>query len=57
MERMMILSDPQTSGGLLIACAPEAEEVVCRILLDHGHIGHRIGFTTDHNNMSMISIL
>ncbi len=25
MERMMLLSDPQTSGGLLIACAPSAE--------------------------------
>ncbi|MFN3876066.1 MAG: selenide, water dikinase SelD, partial [Flavobacteriales bacterium] len=24
LERMMLLSDPQTSGGLLVACAPDA---------------------------------
>lgn len=28
MERMLLLSDPQTSGGLLIACAPEGRSAV-----------------------------
>lgn len=35
MGRMMLLSDPQTSGGLLIACAPTAvQEVIATCALD-----------------------
>lgn len=32
MERMMVLSDPQTSGGLLLAVAPQAEAEVIGLL-------------------------
>jgi selenide,water dikinase len=31
-----LLTDPQTSGGLLVACAPEAVQDVMRIFSDHG---------------------
>ena len=31
-----LLTDPQTSGGLLVACAPEAEQDVLRIFRDQG---------------------
>lgn len=36
MERMLLLSDPQTSGGLLIACAPEGAADLERTLRDAG---------------------
>ena len=36
MERMMLLSDPQTSGGLLIAVAPDAIEEVKEIVRSNG---------------------
>ena len=32
-----LLTDPQTSGGLLVACAPEAEAEVLDIFRAHGH--------------------
>ena len=31
-----LLSDPQTSGGLLVSCAPEAVDAVLAIFRDHG---------------------
>ena len=31
-----LLTDPQTSGGLLVACAPEAEKAVLAEFLQHG---------------------
>jgi len=31
-----LLTDPQTSGGLLISCAPEAEQEVLKILKTAG---------------------
>jgi selenide, water dikinase len=31
-----LLSDPQTSGGLLVACAPEAVDAVLAIFARHG---------------------
>jgi selenide,water dikinase len=31
-----ILTDPQTSGGLLVACAPEAASGVLEIFNTHG---------------------
>jgi selenide,water dikinase len=31
-----LLSDPQTSGGLLVACAPEAADQVLAIFAAHG---------------------
>lgn len=32
-----LLCDPQTSGGLLIACAPEAAEAALAVFARHGH--------------------
>ncbi|MFT3885814.1 MAG: selenide, water dikinase SelD [Flavobacteriales bacterium] len=43
MDRMLLLSDPQTSGGLLVACAPEAEEHISSILHAAGDLAQRIG--------------
>lgn len=34
--------DPQTSGGLLVSCAPEAVEQVLACFADHGHAGAAI---------------
>ncbi|WP_332744729.1 selenide, water dikinase SelD [Hydrogenophaga sp.] len=34
-----LLSDPQTSGGLLVACAPEAVQAVLAIFEKHGFAG------------------
>ena len=34
-----ILCDPQTSGGLLVSCAPEAAERVLGVFASHGHAG------------------
>lgn len=36
MERMMTLSDPQTSGGLLVAVSPDAQEQVISLVNAHG---------------------
>lgn len=57
MERMMVLSDPQTSGGLLIACAVGAEALVSSILLEHGRTGAIIGRMTDRDNSTMITLI
>ena len=35
------MSDPQTSGGLLVACAPEAAEAVLACFQRHGFEGAR----------------
>lgn len=43
MERMMLLSDPQTSGGLLIAAAPDAVPDVMAACARHGQTAHVIG--------------
>jgi selenide,water dikinase len=34
-----LLCDPQTSGGLLVSCAPEAVESVLAVFAEHGHAG------------------
>lgn len=34
-----ILCDPQTSGGLLVSCAPDAAERVLEVFAQHGHAG------------------
>ncbi|MBH2010088.1 MAG: selenide, water dikinase SelD, partial [Xanthomonadaceae bacterium] len=39
-----LLSDPQTSGGLLVACAPEAADAVLACFKSHGfHAACQIG--------------
>jgi selenide,water dikinase len=35
-EERDLLTDPQTSGGLLVACAPEAERTVLEIFQEEG---------------------
>lgn len=37
-----LLTDPQTSGGLLVACAPERADALVRLILDAGYPGARI---------------
>ena len=37
-----ILTDPQTSGGLLVACAPESVDAVLRIFRDEGFAQARV---------------
>lgn len=43
MDVMLLLSDPQTSGGLLIACDPAHQEHVRELLVRHTGEAHRIG--------------
>ena len=38
-EDQALLSDPQTSGGLLVSCAPEALEEVMAVFARHGFAG------------------
>jgi len=42
-EYQDLLFDPQTSGGLLVAIAPEAADAALAALVRHGVSGHRIG--------------
>lgn len=35
-EAKALLSDPQTSGGLLVSCAPQALDAVMRVFAQHG---------------------
>ena len=42
-EHQDLLFDPQTSGGLLVAIAPEAADAALAALGRHGVSGHRIG--------------
>ena len=44
MQRMMVLSDPQTSGGLLCAVSPDALHDVMKLLEDRGIPCSRIGY-------------
>lgn len=37
--RRTLLTDPQTSGGLLVSCAPDAVDDVLSIFMAHGHDG------------------
>ena len=37
-----LLCDPQTSGGLLVACAPERAPDILKLALDTGHAAARI---------------
>jgi selenide, water dikinase len=37
-----LLTDPQTSGGLLISCAPEYAEAIVRSIVDAGYVDARI---------------
>jgi selenide,water dikinase len=37
-----LLCDPQTSGGLLVSCAPDVAEDVLALFARHGHDGAAI---------------
>jgi selenide,water dikinase len=57
LQRMMLLSDPQTSGGLLIAVAPSALAEVQKTLHATGRALKAIGKMTNNvNGSTMISI-
>ncbi len=43
-EAQALLSDPQTSGGLLVSCSPESVDAVLAVFKQHGfHAASRIG--------------
>jgi selenide, water dikinase len=42
-EHQDLLFDPQTSGGLLVAIAPEAADIALGALRHHGVFAHRVG--------------
>ena len=42
-EHQDLLFDPQTSGGLLVAIAPEAADIALAALRRHGVVAHRVG--------------
>ena len=43
-----LLTDPQTSGGLLVACAPARAEELLRLIVGEGYAAARIiGFVTE----------
>jgi len=37
-----LLTDPQTSGGLLISCAPQSAEAIVRSIVAAGHVDGRV---------------
>lgn len=39
---LALLADPQTSGGLLVTCAPDKAGAACALLRDHGHAEARV---------------
>lgn len=51
MERMMLLSDPQTNGGLLLAVSPDAVQDVIDLQGTYQHSINQIGVLTN-NSMS-----
>ncbi|MBS1582288.1 MAG: selenide, water dikinase SelD [Bacteroidetes bacterium] len=57
MERMLLVSDPQTSGGLLIAVAPDARPEVERILQDASVPIHGIGALNDGSDGPSVTIV
>lgn len=57
LERMMMFSDPQTSGGLLVSVAPEQMELVMDILRSNGQQAWHIGHMAEKQPLSMIEVL
>lgn len=56
MERMFMLADPQTSGGLLICVAPNAANHVEALLYEHELCVERIGRLTDRGIDGIVEI-
>ena len=57
MERMFVLSDPQTSGGLLIACDPSCSAELIRTLASSGISGVPIGRFIPAGSHSIVKVL
>ncbi|MEO6322439.1 MAG: selenide, water dikinase SelD, partial [Polaromonas sp.] len=52
--RKALLSDPQTSGGLLVACAPEAADAVLACFKSHGfHAARQVGRMTEGSGVEV----
>lgn len=56
LERMMVLSDPQTSGGLLIACEPSFSTNTMNLLTNAKEDPTDIGYLTFSNDGPVISV-
>ena len=51
----LLLTDPQTSGGLLVSCAPESEAEVLAIFRRHGFAdARRIGSSSAGAGLSVM---
>jgi selenide,water dikinase len=51
-DALILLTDPQTSGGLLVACAPERAEGICRGIVQAGYpLARIIGRVTEGEPM------
>ena len=58
MTRMMILSDPQTNGGLLIAVEPDGAQQASAIIAEHtGSDPTRIGVTLHRSEGAVVDVL
>jgi selenide,water dikinase len=56
LERMIILCDPQTSGGLLIACEKELVGKTKQLAYEKGTLVENIGFLHNSRNNPLISV-
>lgn len=57
MERMLVLNDPQTSGGLLIACNPAAVDSIISISNELSVFVEKIGFLQRSNSTALIKVV
>ena len=56
MERMMILNDPQTSGGLLISCSKELIPEITALVASNGQHVDNIGILHEHKKGALITV-
>ena len=55
-RRVKLLYDPQTSGGLLVAVAPDRVDDVMSRLSAHGATAHRVGSIKPSENASSVAV-
>jgi selenide,water dikinase len=53
-EQMLIMCDPQTSGGLLIAVEPESESTLQALATQHNQVLYPIGELYQEANKPLI---